>query len=152
MVRRRSSPATPGWVVTVVSGRIATVDIALGDGHPGLAGELVLVELLDAVLPAALAIDEAEEVGGQARFRTPADLRVHPLRLRLEADAGDPAVACRLADPVGQLGLDAAGEDDVLLPAREALAEGRLGCRVEVQQAHERPGRRVELLGRDEVG
>ena len=36
--------------------------VAVGDEDPGLAGERRLVGLLDAVLAAALAIDEAEQM------------------------------------------------------------------------------------------
>ena len=71
------------------------------DDDPWLAGERRLVVLLDAVLAAALAIDEAEEVGREGRARSPADLRIDTLGFGLERQAEGPLVSDRRADPVG---------------------------------------------------
>ena len=86
MVRVRSVPAWPGLGDRgVVEDRLAA-GVAVGDDDPRLPGERRLVLLFDAVLPAALAVDEAEQVRREARCRATADLRVDALGLRLERD------------------------------------------------------------------
>ena len=65
--------------------------VAMRDDDPWLAGERRLVVLLDAVLAAALAVDEAEEVGREGRARSAADLRIDPLGFRFERQAEEPA-------------------------------------------------------------
>jgi len=58
--------------------------VTLRDDDPRLAGEGRLVRLLDAVLAAAVAIDEAQEIGRETRGRPATGLRIHPLRFRFE--------------------------------------------------------------------
>ena len=89
MVSVRSVPgrARLGDGRVVEDGHAARV--ALGDDDPRLAAELRLVLLLDAVLAAAVAVDEAEEVRGEARVRSAARLRVDALGLGLERQPGD---------------------------------------------------------------
>ena len=84
----RAGHARPATTVASSSIGLAA-RVALGDDDPRLAGERRLVGLLDAVLAAALAVDEAEQVRGEGRARAAADLRVDPLGLGLERQAED---------------------------------------------------------------
>ena len=126
--------------------------VALRHGHARLAGQDVLVVALDAVLARALAVDEPEEVRGQARVGAAAGLRVDPLGLGLQADADDPAVARGLADALAEPGLDAAGEDDVGLGAGQLLAQDQLGGGLQLEQADERVAGRLDPVRGDLVG
>ena len=76
-------------------------------GRRASAGEpasIVLVVLLDAVLAGALAVDEAEQMRGQASSRAAAGLRIDALRLGFEGDAEDPLARRSLAGSGRRLG------------------------------------------------
>ena len=127
--------------------------IALRHGDPGRPTQDVLVVLLDAVLPQALAVDEPEEVGRQRRVGTAARLRVDPQGLRFEGDARDGPVARRGPDPVGHRRFDAAGEDDVrlvLLVDPGTKGGGRLF--VQTEHPDQRVGGRTAFIAGHAVG
>ena len=154
MVRRTSSPIEPGDSTTDVSGIGRPLTSRWAIITRAVAGQRLLVGLLDTVLAGVLAVDEPEQVRGERRLGATADLRVHALRLRLERDVHDPFVAQRLADPLGHGRLDAAGDDDVRPLRCELLAEGRRLGVVELQDPDElvaglRAGGRVtcQLVG-----
>ena len=70
MVRRMSSPGDPGSTTEAVSGigrRLTSRSATTTRGGPAR----VLVELLDAVLARAVAVDEAEEVRRERRSGPP---------------------------------------------------------------------------------
>jgi len=87
--------------------------VTLGDDDPRLAGQRRLVLLLDAVLAAALAIDEAEEMRRQRRTRPATDLRVDALGLGLERQREEPLGSDRRTDPVGKCPVQAVAQDQV---------------------------------------
>ena len=78
IVRRMSSPGTPGSTVRSVS--ISGLPLASRSASTtfGSPASSVLVELLDAVLALALAIDEADEVRGERAVGAAAGLRIAP--------------------------------------------------------------------------
>ena len=136
----------------VIEDRLAT-GIALRDDDPRLARQGRLVLLLDAVLAAAVAIHEPEQVGRQARARAAADLRIDALRLRFEREREDPFCIDGRADPVGDGPLQAVREDEVLGVPGQPIAQGDRGRVVEPQDAREfgdgRPAPvRGQLVGR----
>ena len=90
--------------------------VLLGGDDARHARELVLVELLDAVLPLPVPVDEAEDVRRQGRVRPAAGLRVDAHRLRLEQDARELGAVARDPRPdlIGDRGVEVAGQHDVL--------------------------------------
>ena len=122
-----SSPGRPASSTTIVSGIARAATSRWAWTIRGRPPSSVLVVLLDAVLADAVAVDEAEEVGGERRVGPAALVRVDPDGLRLEEHRLD-LLACRgRPDPVGGLPVEAVGEDDVLLVGRHpGLQELRL--------------------------
>ena len=101
-------------------------DVALGVDDPGPAGQLLLVELLDAVLAGALAIDEPQQLGREGRVRAAAA----PAGRRGRAPAPGPgpsscpaAIAARIWSGDGRV--EGVGEDDVLAVGGLAVGQGR---------------------------
>ena len=125
MVRRRSVPGRAGLADDRVLEHRPAARVALRDDDPRLAGERRLVVLLDAVLAAALAVDEAEQVRGERRARSATDLRIDALGLRLERQAEDPLGVDRGTDPVGRRPVQAVAQDDVAWRCRSAGRAGR---------------------------
>ena len=117
-----------------------------GAGRPGL----VLVELLDAVLALAVAVDEAEELRGERRVRSAALVWVDANGLGLERDRLDRAVRRRDPDPVGRRPVDAVGEDDVLLVGHHPLGQLIGGIALEAKDPDELGGDLLTALWTDE--
>ena len=107
--------------------------VALRGDDPRLAAELRLVLLLDAVLAAAVTIDETEQVRGEGRVRSATRLRIDALGLRLERQPGHRVVGDGAPDPVGDEALEAVAQDQVLGLGGELVAQGDRLVRRELQ-------------------
>ena len=115
IVSRMSSPGAPG---ILDDGRVRDRPARrrrAGRGRSAAGRRAVLVELLDAVLADAVAVDEAEELRRERRVRA----RRPPAGRRGPAPARGPRPSMRRSrdrgpDPVGGRRVEGVGEDDVL--------------------------------------
>src|SRR5439155_19557847 len=128
------------------------VRVAVGLDDLRLAGEDVLVELLDPVLAVAITIDEADELRGEAALRAAAGLRVAPRRVRLERDPADPRGCGGRLDHGRLLGWQVPRDHQVRLAGRELGRELAARDRVQAELRreeldHGRSLLRAQLLG-----
>ena len=118
--------------------------------HPRQLGVVVL---LDAVLPDALAVDEAEQMRGERRLGSAAGLRIQALLLGLQDEAGELRVVAgmELPDPIGRGRVETACEDHVLAVAGHARRQVRRRIALEPEQRHELPGDLRAALRREQL-
>ena len=114
-------------------------DVALGEQLAGRPGKLGLVALLDAVLALAVAVDEAEQVGGEGRPGRAAGLRVDPDRFGLERDALERPVGDRLAGSARRSVSSRPRVEDDVRPGRSSILSVRARVGVAVEAEDRRP-------------
>ena len=152
MVSVRSVPGVPGWV-TAASSRMA-MPLASRSATTTLGSPASCAWYCCSTpyWPPALAVDEAEQMGGQARVRSAARLRVDALGLGLERQPGDRPVGDRAADPVGDGPVEAVAQDQVLGVRGELVAQRDRLVGPEAEDRGQRRDRLLAGLGRQLVG
>ncbi len=125
IVRRRSVPATPAWVMLASSSTGRPVASRSATTTWGVAGERRLVRLLDPVLADALTIDEAEEIGRKCRLRTAARPAGRPARARTRATVRRRASAAIAARTRSASAGSSPWREDHVLAGRCQLVAGR---------------------------